>query len=397
MTLSSGGWIDGNIEVDVIRMQRNLQPTITCNPSVVSGDSDMLLPKKTVDAQWWYYHGHLLAGSNRYSFHVAFFRYDSRGVRIGRIFPLKILGDEVDFAHASLTDHQAGQTWFAHQKSFRRRGVASTGTLAFEIGEWTLRVDDFSHQLQANLGEVSIDLELQPSKPMTVYGQHGLFGDALPRKSSYCCYPRMKADGEIHTPSGTLSVSGDGWMDREFGQIGPDSTVAGWDWMAIQFDDDSELMLYWMLLRENSARKLRGALIDRAGQHQILTESDISLQPTEYWRSAQTGAKYPTCWSVLIPKERIDVEVRSCFDEAEFDTRGSTSIFYREGPAEVSGLQAEKRICGRAFMESVGHDTKWNLGCYNAATQNMPLLGYLRNEMRSLLPGSSTSFTRHNQ
>ena len=86
---------------------------------LVDAEPDHLGARRGVPVQWWYYNGHLNSGQRKFSFHAAFFRFDSTGFRIGSWIPLRLLGRNVSFAHLSLTDHETRSTRFSHRRAFR--------------------------------------------------------------------------------------------------------------------------------------------------------------------------------------------------------------------------------------------------------------------------------------
>jgi predicted secreted hydrolase len=68
----------------------------------------------------------------------------------------------------------------------------------------------------------------------------------------------METTGLVSIDERPVRVSGQSWMDHEFGtnQLGPDQI--GWDWFSLQFDNGEELMLYQM--RHQKGRGQAGEL-----------------------------------------------------------------------------------------------------------------------------------------
>ena len=69
-----------------------------------------------------------------------------------------------------------------------------------------------------------------------------------------------------------------------------------------------------------------------------------------------TGAEYPSGWTITVPKFDMELSVTPVIKDQELDTRGTTMIVYWEGACEVSGKVGEQDINGSAYVELVGYD-----------------------------------------
>ena len=360
-------------------------PAVTLDPApdTFANAHSHLFARKQVPAEWWYYNGHLNSGEKRFSFHVAFFRYDCHGITIGRVVPLKMLGDKVAFAHCSITDHQTGQTYFSQRRAFKDH-QASGNSLNVTIADWALRGDRNEHQAMIQGANFCLRMDLQPVKPMAIYGDGGLNYDDWNRKAVHCSFPRMQAKGELEIADQHHVVDGIAWMDREYGQVGPDQRVLGWNWISVQLDDRHDLMFYSMALRDGSGA-LRAAHIDPIGHLELLDSDNIEMTVNKSWTSPKTGSDYPTEWEIRVRDIDTRIHVKAEHHATEFDTRGSTSLFYMECPAVVSGSRGGTPLKGRGYMESVAAG-KRHVGCFDQVRQNMSLLGYVTNEVRCRMP-----------
>ena len=348
-------------------------------------------PQRGAQAEWWYYNGHLRSGNRRYAFHVAFFRFCAAGFRIGSWLPVGVLGRHIGFAHVSLTDHQQCTTRFDHRREFYHRNSFPE----VRVKEWSLRLNLDQHRLRVGNDACRLSLNLDPIKPIANYGPGGLFKSVVPRVSAHCSYPRMTVTGSIQVDGHDQAVDGTAWMDREYGVIGPDKTVAGWVWISIQLDDGRELMIYRLQRRDVAGTCLKAVFIHRSGEVQVLADSEIALLPMRTWCSSATGAQYPVAWIVRVPTAAMTLTVDAIHDQPEFDTRGTTNTIYWEGPASVQGVQNGNPLRGNAFLELVGFHRKRLVGQMDHARRNLPLLGYFVNETRLRLSGSSGHLIRH--
>ncbi|TWT94499.1 lipocalin-like domain-containing protein [Stieleria varia] len=342
--------------------------------------------KNDAPVEWWYYNGHLQSGSDRYSFHTAFFRFNATGFSIGRVLPLRLLGTEIGFGHVSLTDYQQRRTHFSHRRVFGWQVDSGPNDVDLKLKDMSLVVEQDRHRLAANAADCTLNLEMVPSKPIARYGPDGLFGHLLPRRSHHVSYSRMSVSGSIEIEGATRNVDGTAWLDREYGEIGPDPTVAGWIWMSIQLDNDCELMIYHIHRRDQPSTCARAAIIFPDGKVRLIDEQHIQLRTLREFRSELSQAVYPVASQVTVTDPvdgvRWELTVDADFDSCEFDTRGTTSTFYWEGGASVTGSIGGVVVAGKAFMELVGFARQTRLGQFEHARKNLPLISCLANEIR---------------
>lgn len=145
-------------------------------------------------------------------------------------------------------------------------------------------------------------------------------------------------------------------MDREFGTW-KTQQHKGWDWFSIQFEDQTELMVYHIRDAQNRPSTFSsGTFIDAEGRGTHLAREDFELEPTGHWQSPHTNATYPSGWRLRVPRFGVDVTVTPVLKDQELDTRGTTMIVYWEGACEVEGRRDEADVKGRAYVELVGYD-----------------------------------------
>jgi predicted secreted hydrolase len=160
------------------------------------------------------------------------------------------------------------------------------------------------------------------------------------------------------TTSGTKSfnyeVTGQSWMDHEFGTSFLEPGQAGWDWFALQLEDGSELMVYAMRRGDGSADPhSSGTLVPASGTPKHLGAADFALAPGRTWTSKATRGSYPVEWSVSVPGSDLKLAVRAALDGQEMS--GASGVSYWEGAVEVSGTKAGQPIAGRGYLEMTGY------------------------------------------
>jgi predicted secreted hydrolase len=102
---------------------------------------------------------------------------------------------------------------------------------------------------------------------------------------------RLEVSGAIRSNGKREACSGVAWMDHEFGSSTLRETQQGWDWFALQFAGNSELMLYQIRDRSGaSGRSSSGSLVKPDGSVVHLRADQIRIAPLGEWHSEQSGA-----------------------------------------------------------------------------------------------------------
>ncbi|MEZ5308186.1 MAG: lipocalin family protein [Pyrinomonadaceae bacterium] len=314
--------------------------------------------------EWWYYTGHFDgADGDRYGFELVFFKRRTDLDKFGPV-PLRLLGNPIYFAHFALTDKKHGQFRYSHRKSANGwlddKAHASESHYHLRLGDWSVREAHGCHLLRAALGDDCIfEASLRPTKDVVLNGskRDGVSYKDEDEASRYFSITRMDLDGVLQTASGAERIHGQAWMDREFGTWAPTERQKGWDWFSIQLDDESEIMVYQLRDSKGDVSPYSsGLLVAVDGSSEHLDADKFKIETLEKWESPNSGAEYPSRWTISIPEKEIKLEVTPILNDQELDTRGTTMIVYWEGACEVRGTAGGKEVEGDAYVELVGYD-----------------------------------------
>jgi predicted secreted hydrolase len=208
--------------------------------------------------------------------------------------------------------------------------------------------------LTARDNDRTLRLELTPAKQVVLNGQKGYSRkseDSEDIASWYFSHTDLKTEGSLKIGEKTFSVHGMSWFDREISSGKMGKKEKGWDWFALQLDDGREIMLYIMRKTDGTADKYSsGTFIYRDGRYRHLAIDDFSITVLRHFRSARTGALYPSQWEIKIPGEGLDLKVTPLLEDQEFVATYSTGNYYWEGTCKVEG-----RTAGRAYVEMTGY------------------------------------------
>jgi predicted secreted hydrolase len=132
-----------------------------------------------------------------------------------------------------------------------------------------------------------------------------------------------------------VSVSGQGWIDHQWGNFGSQLGALRWNWFACQFQDGRDLMLYQFLNRNGRpSRYHTGTLVTRGGavKHPVRF-TVVPLRP--FIRPAGASATYPLRWRLEVPSGRIDITIRARA-RRQFIKNQYVPSFW-EGAASITG------------------------------------------------------------
>ncbi len=169
----------------------------------------------------------------------------------------------------------------------------------------------------------------------------------------------MATTGTVVVGGRALAVTGLSWMDHEFSTSFLEQGQQGWDWFAIQLDDGRELMVYQIRRSDGTTDPFSsGTLVAADGTARHLPQSALVLTPGERWTSKASGGAYPIAWTVCVPQEGLELNVRASMVNQELNTTASSGIAYWEGSIQVDGRSGGHPVRGRGYLEMTGYAGK---------------------------------------
>lgn len=317
--------------------------------------------------EWWYTTGNLTASDGRrYGFELTFFRYgvnrDPEKTQAWDIHDLYL-------AHLALSDLDGGK--FYHAERTRRPGPGLAGVSQSQKriwnGNWELRwTGENEIQLQATDARFSLSLTLSPEKPPVIHGENGVSqkATAAGRASHYLSLTRLSTWGRLALNGKTISVRGSSWMDHEFFTNQLEANQIGWNWLSIQLDDNTEVMLYQFRRNDGSRDPFSaGTYVDAEGKATHLSAADFQLTPTgETWISPITSAKYPVAWTTEVPELGLRLSVTTRLESQEVSSSDALTPNYWEGAIAIEGTRDGKSMKGVGYLEMTGYDRPYSIG-----------------------------------
>jgi len=315
-------------------------------------------PHPGFQTEWWYYTGHLFAEGSEpfrdaplYGFQLTFFRRSD------------VPGNQSNseyLAHAALTDIRAGTTTLSIRKGGALLGAAGADPKTLEVwsGDWLAELVNNTQVLRFSPDKQrSVRLIGKVASPPWLQGEQGYSrkGACDSCASHYYSLPRMPLTGEVRTASGITPVVGFGWMDHEFMSNTLQADQVGWDWLGLMMKDGRSLTVFRLRDARGGTSFASASIMSATGSESVIAH-DISLAPSDEWRSSRSGAAYPTHWRVQIPSQSIDVVVKARVSDCEIGDGGSDlEPRYWEGPVSSS----DESVIG--YLEMTGYAGKVEL------------------------------------
>jgi predicted secreted hydrolase len=316
--------------------------------------------------EWWYYTGNLTASDgHRFGFELTFFRQgvnrESRNQGTWDVQDLYV-------AHLAFSDLDGKAFYHTERANRAGPGIAGIDEKQERIwnGNWKITRVGGVQALEAFGGRFSLNLTLQPQKPPVIHGENGISQKAETpgHASHYISLTRLKTDGSVELKGKSYTVSGFSWMDHEFFTEQLEKDQVGWDWLSLQLNDDTELMLFRIRRKDSSIDPYSaGTYIDAGGRSFHLGKQDFSLIPAEdSWKSPVTGAIYPVRWKILVPKLKIELDVTTRLDSQELSGKSQLIPSYWEGAIDLDGRRGGADLRGSGYLEMTGYDRAVVLG-----------------------------------
>jgi predicted secreted hydrolase len=310
--------------------------------------------------EWWYYTGNLTSSDgHRFGFELTFFRQAiNRDKEKNKTWDVQ----DLYLAHLALSDLDGGK--FYHTERLNRQGPEIAGVSEAQQkvwnGNWQVKWNKEDQQLQAIDKDFALNLTLHPKKPPVIQGENGISQKSAGEGhgSHYISLTRLSTTGEITLNGNPHQVTGLTWMDHEFFTSQLDSAQTGWDWLAIQLTDHTELMLYHFRRKDGTVDPFSsGTYIDAQGKTTHLTAKDFSLEPSgATWKSPTTKATYPISWKIEIPQLVISLEAKTPLPAQELTAESNLAPSYWEGAIALTGTRNAQQISGVGYLELTGYD-----------------------------------------
>ena len=267
------------------------------------------------------------------------------------------------FAHAALADHQQHYSAFRDGREELGNVVIKTQPFEASIDNWRWQSTDTFLPAQLNYGSFigesnnqyelpqdkqgwQVNLQLSSDPMFFLQGDNGFSKKhhTLDIASHYYSQPFIKVTGKVYWQGEWRNVTGNAWLDREWGSQMLAQDQQGWDWFSLRLNENTALMVY--RIRSDVQDYTYGSLMKSDGSIKILSADDIVIVEKESGNSAEHSS-YPQRFSLAIAEEDINIEVNVINNKQVM----RFGIEYFEGMVTFSGTHR-----GEGFLEMTGYE-----------------------------------------
>lgn len=308
--------------------------------------------------EWWYLTGNLeTMDGHPFGYQLTFFRSALASTAPERASAWATR--QAWMAHFALTDVRAERFHAAERFARGVPMLAGVDAAPFRVWleDWSIEaVTDsaFTIRIRAQQDSAAIDFVIEQGKEIVMQGERGLSrkGPEPGNASFYYSMTRMPTTGTIISNGQRHDVTGTSWLDREWSTSALREGLEGWDWFALQFDDDTELMLYRLRTSAGASDAFSGGtFVNADGNSVTLGASDFEIVELSSWESPIDGARYPSEWSVRVQRIGLDLVVEPVLADQELDL----AVRYWEGAVRVAGTRLDRTLNGRGYVELTGY------------------------------------------
>lgn len=287
-------------------------------------------------AEWWYYTGHLNTPENTaYGYEICYFR----------VAPV------INFAHIAVTDEKNQR--FTYERNYYKPSNVSFAQGKAQIRYGTVASDQtgpLAYSVNVPVGgKYQLNLQMQAEKEPLIINGNGLIDMPEGIDSYYYSLTRLKTSGTISVDGKTIPVTGQSWMDHQWGHFV--ALRIGWDWFSFQMEDGSEYNLFGF--RKRNGEKLERYVNALAGTQPIHGKG-FGIERLQWWRSPKTGKNYVTKWRVTLPQTREVFEVEAAVPDQEVAATSLLDIAptYWEGRSHIVKIRPDgTRVKGLGYTE----------------------------------------------
>lgn len=290
-------------------------------------------------AEWWYFNLHLIDEENkRYALHDVVFQVQQLGSNRTLYVRQVGLGDVAGAVH--YTSERLRTT--------DQPLTDDPGDFAIMIGQGELTgTNGEKYRLVGAAGNMAYDLTLTTVGEPVAHDDDGLvdFGEA--GITYYYSRPRLEVSGTLVTEREERTVTGLGWLDKQWGDFQP--VAVFWDWASVQLDDGTDLMLSNLYDANRRPIEVYATLRQPGQQERRLSVDEFTFEPlADEWHSEKTGTTYKTRWRVEVAAVDLHVTLEPLLVESEFASAFLGVVYWEAG---VDVVDAEGRQVGQGFVE----------------------------------------------
>jgi predicted secreted hydrolase len=244
--------------------------------------------------EWWYTAG-TVAGTRGDDFFWFATVWSSMGGLVARVNVVDLQADRVVLSK----EYTELAVPAAQQRQLNLAGFSLGWRPSGAWGRWSVAAAVGGHGL--------LRLALTPVQPYLLNGQDGIAPQGKGTLSAYYSSPRLAARGTLEIDGRSTPVSGQGWLDHQWGNFVFNPSANHWNWFACQFSNRSDLMLYQFITPGGVPTGIGSAsFVSPAGKVTHPGQFTVTALAPMIRPAGATGI-YPLRWHLVVSSAHVDV------------------------------------------------------------------------------------------
>lgn len=248
--------------------------------------------------EWWYTAG-TVAGTRGDDFFWFATVWSSMGALVARVNVVDLQADRVVLSD----EYTKLAVPAAQQRQLTVGGFSLGWRPAGAWGRWSVAATVG--------GQGRLRLTLTPVQPYVLNGQDGITPQGKGALSAYYSSPRLAARGTLVADGRSTAVSGQGWLDHQWGNFVSNPGSDHWNWFACQFTNRSDLMLYQFITPSGEPTGVSAAsFVSPAGK--VTHPAQFTVTPlAPMIRPAGATGTYPLRWHLVVSSAHLDITLQA--------------------------------------------------------------------------------------
>ena len=252
--------------------------------------------------------------------------------------------------------------WYTHKETVYEKGAFSISTERLDIrcpssgisgsldGELKLWGD-----LPEGAGRVEVTIRRTgPVLHNCATGSFPFLSDAV--QAWQYSVPYMTAVGTLTLRGKTSKISGDAWLDRQWGDVSEDffGKKTKWKWMDLNLDNNYKISI-WDMTVDGKNENAWATVLSPEGAHIVADMVPLAEDESEFWESPVTKQRYATRYVVRIPSLDTELAVRAYEGLPHQEIVSPSGDDKYEAACTFTGKFMGKPASGFNYVELVGN------------------------------------------
>ncbi|MEU2288351.1 lipocalin family protein [Streptomyces sp. NPDC013178] len=251
----------------------------------------------------------------------------------------------------SVTDKTTG--WYKkHEAAYTKDDYAwSTGGLDIRTPDLTWTGNAHTMHIEANTPWGSLKLQFTAKGPALKYAGTGSF-PLLGDLQYEFALPALDTTGSLTVNGTTHKVSGETWLDRQWGPVSLADPTMHWTWMNLSLPNGDKLAIWDAV--NSKEENAWATVLHPDGSYDLAAVKPLAEDAHRFWTSPTSGNSYPTRWRVEIPSLKTRLSVRITGTDGQ-ELTGGFGVSRMEATASFTGTYQGKKVSGENYVEMPGN------------------------------------------